>query len=169
MCLCIRLDVLWSVWGWRSCDCICFISWSWSLSTHRKEQNPFFPSYPVAASTSTCLYTEHPAPQGASQSVLHCPAHRQMFEGEGTLIGIPREMLDERDALSPKTEVYADGVSSYIKGGHVVWGLAVTFILIKNGTRSQCLLWSHSSTKWWQGKRKSSLSPFNLFIPLSLC
>lgn len=49
------------------------------------------------------------------------------------MIGIPAEMLDERGALSPEIEMYADGVSSYIKGGHVVWGLAVTFILIKKG------------------------------------
>lgn len=78
-------------------------------------------------------------------------------------------MLDEVGTLSHEIEMYADGVSSYIKGGHMEQGLAVTFILIKKHTKSQGLLWSHSSTKWWQGKRKSSLTLFNLFIPLKLC
>lgn len=92
------------------------------------------PPYPIAASNQHLpSHRASSTSQSASRCVPHCPAHRRTFEGEGTVIGIPAEMLDERGALSPEIEMYADGVSSYIKGGHVVWGLAVTFILIKKG------------------------------------
>jgi len=90
------------------------------------------------------------------------------FEGEVTLIYTLGEILDELGILSHEIEMYADGIFSYINGDEVAWGLAVSFILLKKGTKSQSLLWSHSSTKWQQGKKKSSPTLLNLFVPLKL-
>lgn len=44
----------------------------------------------------------------------------------------------------------ADEVFSDVKSDHMVWGLAITFMLIRKTTKSQ-RLWCHSSTKWWKG------------------
>lgn len=51
----------------------------------------------------------------------------------------------------------------------MAWGLAVTFILIKKGTKSKGLLWSCSSTKWRQRKKKNQGLLFLISLFLLNC
>lgn len=59
---------------------------------------------------------------------------------------------------------------SYIKDDHVVWGLAVTFILIKKGPECQGLFGPTAASNDGKGKMKlNQVLVFNLFVPLKLC